>query len=235
MTQPDSRNRSSASTARSSEGPTSSASSPMTKPSSASSALCCSNRIMCMDRPRDARVFFPDRRAQCLRSCIRPRVRGRSAAGHDGLRGSTARQMVELKVRIVLGPWSIPVPPVSPSESVLPQQADPASRQARISLRGCPHSLWPVALSPGDESPDNASVLMRKRGRCHIHRPSAGKSCHRSAESTDHSSSAVDEQSSQIAIPASDPLIAGGDERLLGAAVGCAGSAVAFDWTRLSV
>jgi hypothetical protein len=51
---------------------------------------------------------------------------------------------------------------------------------------------------------------MRKRGRCHIHRPSAGKTRHpwpwdrqRPPESTDHSSSAVDEQSSQIAIPAS--------------------------------
>lgn len=35
-------------------------------------------------------------RSQCLRSCIRPRSRPDRAAGHDGLRGSTARQMDEL-------------------------------------------------------------------------------------------------------------------------------------------
>jgi hypothetical protein len=35
-------------------------------------------------------------RSQCLRSCIRPHSRPVHAAGHDGLRGSTARQMDEL-------------------------------------------------------------------------------------------------------------------------------------------
>lgn len=103
---------------------------PTRTPSHAWSTQSSSSRTMCMDRPAMQGCSFSFRRAQCLRSCIRPRVRGRSAPGHDGLRGSTARQMVELKVRIVLGPWSIPVPPISPSGSGHPSKQTPGNHRA---------------------------------------------------------------------------------------------------------
>jgi hypothetical protein len=64
------------------------------------------------------------RRSQRLQSCIRPCSAVLSTAGPDGFRGSTARQMDELKVRIVSWALADPGPTGSPSSFSHPRKPD---------------------------------------------------------------------------------------------------------------